>query len=155
MMLLLTFVCLLVASAASKSAPIRIFGAVYSVLSIAHQLMFDGGTAAYAFSAMSVPLCGILILLTLSVKYQTKWQLMPLSIIMFSSIVHSYFGIIVYTSGADVGILNELGFLVYAAVIAGLLWSHNIGELVRMGGSNNIRCSSSIWRLAGLNAGDK
>ena len=155
MILALTFVCLLAASWFSKSVPVKIFGAAYSVLSIAHQLIFDGGSAAYAFSAMTVPLCGILILTAQWVKYETKWQLLPLSIIMFASIAHSYYGLVGYTSGAEVGNLNTLGFLIYAAVIAGLLWSHKIGKLARVGGSSNLRGRASLWWLAGTNAGDK
>ena len=155
MMLLSVFTFLILASIVARTKPLMMFGCFYSVVHVAHQLTFDGGGAAYAYAAITGSLLCIIFLAYLSVKYQTKWQLLPLSIIMFASIIHGYYGLVVYNMHADVELLNIFGFAIYVSVIAGLLWSHDIGELVGMDGDSDIRNRSPLWGLAGSNAGYK
>jgi len=154
-MLYLVFAIILAVSFVAQTKPLVIFGVFYSVLQLAHHLAFDGGTAAYSYASMSGSLASLILLAYLSVKYRTKWQLLPLSIIMFASIIHGYYGVVVYNMYSDVETLNVIGFAIYAFVIAGLLWSHNIGKLVAVGGSSSVRSRSSVRRLGVFDAGGK
>lgn len=154
-MIELIFLCLFVASLAAKTRTILIFGLVYTSIQIAHHFAFDGESALYYWLAMTCPLVSMGPSVYLSVKFQTKWQLLPLSIIMGLSIIHGYYGLTVYKAYGDVEALNLYGFVLYALVIAGLLWSHNVGQLDGLGGNSDVLNRAPLWGLAGSNAGSK